>query len=86
MRGFVQVSRSPIERRRRSKTISLGITAPTAGDPRIGPDAIFHRFHRQTSYRHPGGTDLVLSCANLGLDDRVIAYDPEIKLPRNQSS
>jgi RES domain-containing protein len=38
------------------------------------------------SYRHPGGTNLVLFCANLRTDDRIIAHDPEGKLPRNQSS
>ena len=38
------------------------------------------------SYRHPGGTNFVLFCANLGRDDRIIAHDPESKLPRNQSS
>lgn len=38
------------------------------------------------SYRQPGGTNLVLFCANLGLDDHVVTHDPESKLPRDQSS
>jgi RES domain-containing protein len=38
------------------------------------------------SYRRLGGTNLVLFNGNLEPADHVVAYDPEGKLPRNQSS
>jgi RES domain-containing protein len=38
------------------------------------------------SYRHPGGTNLVLFSANLGPRDRVVAHDPGAKLPRDRRS
>ncbi len=38
------------------------------------------------SYRRPGGTNLVLFSANLEPVDHVIPYDPEGKLPHDQSS
>lgn len=38
------------------------------------------------SYRRSGGTNLVLFSANLEPVDRVVAHDPEGKLPRDQRS
>ncbi|MDA8249375.1 MAG: RES family NAD+ phosphorylase [Rhodospirillales bacterium] len=38
------------------------------------------------SYRHPGGTNLVLFSANLGPDDRVAPHDPAGRLPRDRRS
>jgi len=38
------------------------------------------------SFRHPGGTNIVLFSANLGPESRVEPYDPAGKLPHDQSS
>lgn len=38
------------------------------------------------SIRRPGGTNLVVFCANLTGDDRIEAHDPDNALPKDQSS
>jgi RES domain-containing protein len=38
------------------------------------------------SLRHAGGTNLVVFCANLTADDALAVYDPEGRLPKDQSS